>query len=282
MAIKILTDSASDISEKEAKELGIIMLPMEITFGDEEYLDGVNLLPNQFYEKLIESTTLPKTSQINSFRFNEAFEEHAKNGDEIIAIILSSKLSGTYNSAVKAAQNFNNQVFVIDSLSAALGERLLIEYALKLIKEGKSAQEIVDLIEENKSKVCILAKIDTLEFLKKGGRISSAVAFAGKLLSIKPVVGLVKGEVKMLGKAMGSKNSQNLLNKIIEEKGGIDFSMPYATLWSGLDNTALKKYIKDSSHLWVNDTDNIPMYILGATIGTHIGPGAVGFAFFQK
>ena len=282
MAIKILTDSASDISEKEAKELGIIMLPMEITFGDEEYLDGVNLLPNQFYEKLIESTTLPKTSQINSFRFNEAFEEHTKNGDEIIAIILSSKLSGTYNSAVKASEKFKNQVFVIDSLSAALGERLLVQYALRLIKEGKSAQEVVDLIEKNKSKLCILAKIDTLEFLKKGGRISSAVAFAGKLLSIKPVVGLVKGEVKMLGKAMGSKNSQNLLNKIIEEKGGIDFSMPYATLWSGLDNTALKKYIKDSSHLWTNDTDNIPMYILGATIGTHIGPGAVGFAFFQK
>ena len=127
-----------------------------------------------------------------------------------------------------------------------------------------------------------MAMLDTLEYLKKGGRISAAVAFAGKLLSLKPVVAIVDGEVKLVGKAMGSKNGSNLLNKLVQEKGGINFSMPYGTVWSGLDNSSLKKYIQDSAHLWEGEVSCVPEYILGATIGTHVGPGVVGVAFFQK
>ena len=127
-----------------------------------------------------------------------------------------------------------------------------------------------------------MAMLGTLEYLKKGGRISKAVAFVGNLLSIKPVVGLVDGEVKMIGKAMGSKKGNNLLTKLVGEKGGIDFSMPYGTIWSGLERTVLDKYIKDSSALWADHVDDVPAYIVGSTIGTHVGPGAVGVAFFAN
>ena len=280
--VKLIIDSAADIGKKEAEEKGVIMIPMLITIGEEEFYDGVNLSPQEFWEKLIESDVLPKTSLINEYRFGEAFEKHTKNGDELIVITISSKLSGTYASAKQAAEKFEGKVYVIDSLNACVGERLLCEYALRLIKKGLPVQDIVKELEEKKSKIKVMALLGTLEYLKKGGRISSAVAFAGELISLKPVVGVVNGAVKLIGKAMGSKKGANLLNKLVQESGGIDFSMPFATIWSGLDEALLDKYIKDSAILWAGHTDSVPKHILGATIGTHVGPGTVGVAFFES
>lgn len=283
MAIKLLVDSASDISKEEAEKLNISMIPLIITFGQENFYDGVDILPNQFFEKLIESTTLPKTSQINPFRFEEEFEKLTKNGDELIVITISSKLSGTYESAIRAKEKFKDNVFVIDSLNACIGERLLCQLALILINENKkSAKEIVDELNIMKTKIRVLALLDTLEYLRKGGRISSLVAFAGEMLSIKPVVAIIEGKVKLVGKARGSKNGKNLLNKLVNESGGIDFSLPYGTVYSGLDNSLLKKYVKDSSSLYQEHTNDIPSYQIGSTIGTHVGPGAIGVAFFEK
>lgn len=281
MAVKIMIDSASDISITEAKELGVIMMPMIISFGEQDYNDGVDLLPTEFYEKLIESDVMPKTGQISQYRFEEAFEEYTKNGDTLVVITISSKLSGTYNSAKLASENFVGKVFVVDSLSAAIGERLLCQYGLRLVDEGLSAQEVANKLDVAKNKINIIAIVNTLEYLKKGGRISSAVAFAGSMLSIKPVLSVIDGKVELIGKAMGSKKATNHLNRIVEEKG-VDFSMPYGVLWAGLDRSVLDKYIKDSAALWQDYTDNIPSYILGGTIGTHVGPGAVGVAFFEK
>lgn len=280
--VRLIIDSAADIGKLEAKEKGIIMLPILITFGEEEFYDGVNLSPQEFWEKLIETDVLPKTSLINTFRFEEAFEKHTKNGDELIVITISSKLSGTYASAVKAAEKFSGKVHVVDSLNACVGERLLCDYALRLINQGLSAQEIVQELELKKTKIKVMALLGTLEYLKKGGRISSTFAFAGELLSIKPVVGIVDGAVKAIGKALGSRKGNNLLNKLVQEAGGIDFSMPFATIWSGLNPSLLDKYIKDSAMLWAGHTDNVPKYMLGATIGTHVGPGTIGVAFFEN
>lgn len=282
MAIKLVIDSSCDINLEEANKLGITLIPMEIRFNDEVFYDGVDLLPKAFYEKLIENSDLPKTSQINPFRFEEVFEKLTNEGNEVIAITISSKLSGTYNSAVQAASNFNNKVRVIDSLNASIGERLIILYTLDLIKQGKSIDEIVNLVNENKSRVVVLAMLDTLKYLRKGGRISSLKAIGGELLSIKPVVEVKDGEVKLAGKARGSKNGNNLLNKLILETGGVDFSLPYGTVYSGFDDNMIKKYIEDNRHLWEKSTNTIPNYILGCTIGTHIGPGAIGVAFFKK
>lgn len=282
--IKILIDSASDIEQPEAQKMGISMIPMEIGFGGETFLDGVNLSHTQFFEKLIEGDVFPKTSQINEYRWEEAFAKLTQNGDQVIAITISSRLSGTFRCAQTAAARFEG-VFAVDSLNAAAGERILGEYALRLQKEGRDAETIVRELDEKKKKIQVLAAVDTLKYLRKGGRISGVVALAGEMLSVKPVVSVIGGEVKVVGKAIGSKRSNNLLMQLVEKCGGIDFSMPYALMYSGLSDEYLKKYLRDSEALWrghVDDPCRIPTYLIGSTIGAHIGPNAVGVAFFAR
>lgn len=280
--IKILIDSASDIEDEEAQKMGLTMLPMEIGFGSESYLDGVNLSHDQFFEKLVESDVFPKTSQINEYRWGEAFEKLTADGSQVIAITISSKLSGTFRCASTAAKRVSG-VFVVDSMNAALGERILGEYALRLLHNGWEAEAIAEELNAKKQKIQVLAVVDTLKYLRKGGRISGVTALAGEMLSVKPVVSVIGGEVKLVGKAIGSKRGNNLLMQLVEKCGGIDFSMPYGLMYSGLSDAYLKKYLQDSEALWkehIDDPNSIPVHQIGSTIGTHIGPNAVGVAFF--
>ena len=281
--IKILVDSACDLEQSDAQALGVSLLPLQIRFGEEEFLDGVTLSHRAFFEKLIETNTLPQTSQINEYRFEEAFSELTEDGSEVVAITLSSKLSGTHASAVKAAKKFGGKVHVVDSLNACIGERILLEYAVRLVGEGKlTAAQIAAELDEKKGKIQLLAVLDTLKYLRKGGRISSVTAIAGEMLSIKPVISVVRGEVKLVGKAMGSKKGNNLLTQLVRDCGGIDFTMPYVLGYSGLSDEFLQKYIRDSEALWKPYTEQVPYYLIGSTIGTHVGPGAIAVAFFAK
>lgn len=282
MATKIIIDSASDINKFEAESMGITLIPLTITFGTEEFKDGVELMPKEFFEKLVESDELPKTSQISAYDFEEVYEKVIENGDEAVVITLSSKLSGTNGSANIAAEKYKDKIFVVDSLSAAVGERLLCRLAMRLIKKGYSAKQVKDELDKAKLKLNVMGVLDTLEYLKKGGRISSTVAFVGGVLSIKPVVKIIDGEVKLIGKAMGSKKGNNLLNTMVQQCGGINFDLPFGVTWSGFDDTVMKKYIHDSAHLWQEHVDSVPTYPLGATIGTHVGPGVVAVAFFEN
>ncbi len=283
MAIKLVVDSASDVDSIEAEKRGVVLVPMEVRFDEEVYLDGINLSHREFFEKLIESNELPKTSQINQYTFEETFEKIVSGGDQVIALTLSSKLSGTCHSAEKAAKKFAGKVFVVDSLNACIGERILLEYALKLIAENKlSASEIADKLNQKKKNIQVLGVLGTLKYLKKGGRISSVVAFTGEAFSIKPVISIIDGEVKLVGKAIGSKKGNNLLNQLVEKCGGIDFKMPYCVGYSGLSDDVLQKYLEDSHNLWENETNQVPSFMIGSTIGTHIGPGAIAVAFFSK
>ncbi|MDE7297035.1 MAG: DegV family protein, partial [Clostridia bacterium] len=234
MAVKILVDSASDIDAEEAQELGIELLPMEVEIQGKKYLDGVEIKPKQFFEKLIESTELPRTSQINPYRFEEKFEELTGQGYDVVAITISSKLSGTYSGAANVAKKFAGKVFAVDSLNASIGEKILCYYALRLLEQGASAQEIASELNKVRGRINVLARLDTLQYLKKGGRISAVTAFAGQMLSIKPVIGVIGGEVKMVGKAIGSKKGNNLLNSLVEKKG-VDFDMPFVVGYGGLD-----------------------------------------------
>ncbi len=280
MSVKIMIDSASDVNEQEAKELGLWLVPISVTLDNEEYLDGVNLLPNEFFEKLETSKKMPQTSLINSFRWSEEFEKATKDGDEVVAITLSSKISGTYEAAVKSARDFNGKVEVVDSLNAALGECLLGLYALELAKQGFSAKEIAEKLNEQKSKIRVYAVIDTLKYLKKGGRISATTAFFGEMLSIKPLIGVIDGKVEVIGKAKGNKKGNIYLNSYVEASGGVNFDMPFGLLYSGNDKTNIEKFRMDSAYLFEGHTPE--MHPLGCTIGTHIGPGAVGLAYFVK
>lgn len=278
--IRIITDSASDITGAANTQLTV--LPMRINFGEEEYLDGVTISHHEFYEKLIESDTLPVTSLISPAVFEEAFEKAVGNGEKVIAITISGRLSGTYQSAILAAAQFEGNVFVIDSLNAAIGEQILVNYALELVNKGMSAKEIVQTLNDAKKHIHILALLDTLEYLKKGGRISKTVAFVGGALSIKPVVTVIDGEVALLGKARGSKNGNNFLIKEIEKINGVDFSRPFCLGYTGLSDALLQKYIEDSKALFAEHTNELPVCSIGATIGTHVGPNAIAVAFFDK
>ena len=282
MAIKLIIDSASDIPVSYAKEHGMTYLPLPVTIGEKQYLSGMDITPQAFYEILIESDCLPVTSQVSPFAFEQAFRTAIEQGDTPVAITLSSKLSGTYQSACIAAANFGGQAFVVDSMNVSLGQAILVYYAERLIAQGVSAPALVSELDRAKQKIKVIALLDTLEYLKKGGRSSAATAVVGGILSIKPVVSVVNGEVQLIGKARGSKQGNNLLNEMVANSRGVDFSMPLTLAFSGLSDALLQKYIADSHQLWEGRVSNLPVLAIGATIGTHAGPGAIGVAFFEQ
>ena len=281
MSVRIITDSGSDILPGEHE--GLVVLPLSITFGTTTYADGADLSHERFYELLVEEDDLPKTGQVNPFAFSQAFEEAYEAGDEVVCITLSSKLSGTYQSALTAASEAKVVARVVDSLNVCVGERILVEYALRLAEKGKSAAEIAEELERVRGNICVVGLLDTLEYLKRGGRISAAAAGVGALLSIKPVITIDDGEVKVLGKARGSKNGRNLLSEQVEKAGGIDFARPVALGYAGLSDKLLRKYIEDSKAIWEPGFPDgrLPVHSVGATIGTHVGPGAIALAFFM-
>ena len=277
--VRIITDSASDVVGNKREDLRV--LPVSITFGEEEFQDGINLTHQMFYEKLIECDELPVTSQVPPFAFEKAFREAMETGNQVIAITLSSKLSGTWQSACIAAEGFGGKVRVVDSENASIGQHALVEYALRLKDAGLGIEEIVERLEADKKRIRLIALLDTLEYLKKGGRISKAAAMAGSLLSIKPVIAIQRGEVAILGKARGSKQGNNLLAEQIRQTGGIDFGKPFVLGYTGLSDAMLRKYIKDHESFWKSSVDALETSSVGGTIGTHIGPGAIGVAFFS-
>lgn len=277
MRIQIITDSASDIQSQIGTD--VTVLPMTITFNGTEYQDGINLSHQEFYERLIESDELPTTSQIPPYHFTNAIRDALAEEKEVIIITLSAKLSGTYQSACIAASEFDHGVYVVDSENVTVGEHALIEYALRLREQGMDAASIVDKLETDKKNIHLIALLDTLEYLKKGGRIGKAAAFAGGVLSIKPVIAIEKGEVAILGKARGSKQGNNFLVQKIKEYG-VDFHKPYFLGYTGLNDTLLRKYIDDSKELWKDNAENLAITTVGGTIGTHVGPGAIAVAFF--
>lgn len=287
MAVRIITDSASDITREDVAAAGnpaLTVLPLSISFGNDTYEDGVNLSHQRFYELLVEGDDLPMTGQVNPYAFEQAIGEARAAGDEVIVITLSGKLSGTNASANTAAASFDGGVYVVDSKNVTVGERVLVDYALRLVGEGLSAADIATALEQAREDIYVVGLLDTLEYLRRGGRIPASAAALGKLLSIKPVITIEDGAVELLGKARGSKNGRNLLTQQVETAGGIDFAMPIALGYAGLDDALLRKYIEDSRHIWEDHIalEALPVHSVGATIGTHVGPGAIALAFFKQ
>lgn len=278
MSVRIIVDSTTDLPEQTARRVTVV--PLTIHFGEQQYVSGVDIDARKFYEMLVEGDVLPTTSQPTPYAFTQVFQEAVDAGDTVVCITVSSKLSGTYQSACIAAADFPGKVFVVDSLTVAIGGGILTEYALSLTEKGMDAEEIAWKLMQKREKVRLLALLDTLEYLKKGGRISSAVAFAGGLLNIKPVIAVADGEVKMLGKARGSKQGNNLLVQEIDKAGGVDFEKPLLLGYTGLSDALLQKYIVDSAALWQGKVEQLPVSIVGSVVGTHAGPGAVAVAFF--
>ncbi len=278
MAIRIITDSTVDIADKYSDLFTVV--PLTVTFGEKDYIDGVTITKQEFYQKLISGPDLPKTSQATPVVFAEVFRKLQEEGDEAIVITVSSRLSGTYQSACIAAEDFPN-VRVVDSKNVSIASGVLAEYALRCAEEGMGLDELADHLAKKREEIGLVAMVDTLEYLKKGGRISGAAALAGGVLGIKPVVTARDGELAVLGKARGSKKANNLLIEQIR-KNGVDFSMPLLLGYTGLSDDMLQQYIQDSQCLWKGHVDDLDCVQLSSVIGTHAGPGAVAVAYFKS
>ncbi len=278
MKTRIIVDSTSDLMPEVKEQVHVV--PLTLRFGEEEFIDGVTIDHKTFYEKLVETDVFPSTSQAVPSAFEVEYDKARKAGESVVVITLASKLSGTYQSAVLAAEDYEN-IYVVDSTSVAIGGGILVELALRYLAEGMSAKEIAERLDEEKKKIVVVALVDTLEYLKKGGRISKTVAFAGSVLNIKPVISLTDGVINILGKARGSKMGNNLLMQEIEKAGGVDFDKPVLLGYTGLSDALLQKYIADSKAIWEKGLAKVRYTTIGSTIGTHVGPGAVAVAFFK-
>lgn len=273
--VKIVVDSTADLRPEIRKQVNVVHLT--VRFGKEEYVDGVDLTSLGFYKKLETCKELPTTSQAAPYAFSEVFEPLVEEGHDVVAIVVSGALSGTCQSANIAAADYPGKVFVVDSRSIAIGSGILTEYALELREKGLNAEEIVRELEAVKEKVKLFAVVGTLEFLQRGGRVSKTVAIAGGMLSVKPLIALEDGSIKMVGKARGNKQANGLMDEKICQMG-IDWDKPCMLGYTGVSDALLRKY-RDQSQIWTGD-------VFGSTVsgvvGTHAGPGAVAVAFFAK
>ncbi|MBE6949214.1 MAG: DegV family protein [Ruminococcaceae bacterium] len=279
MNVRIVVDSSTDITPEVRDRLTVV--PLSIFFGEKEYIDGIDIDHNKFYKMLVESDVIPTTSQASPAAYTEIFQKAADAGESVVVLTIASTLSGTYQSAMIAAEDFDN-VYVVDSQSVTIGAGILAEYALTLAESGMDAASIAQHLTEVREKVVIFAVLDTLEYLKKGGRISATVAMAGTLLAIKPVVSLLNGDVNILGKARGNKQGNHHLVKEIENVGGVDFTKPFLLGYTGLSDTLLEKFIDDSKLLWEEHGSQLRSAHVGSAVGTHVGPGGIAAAFFKK
>lgn len=278
MSVKLIVDSTADLRSCIKGTLPVV--PLTVNFGDQEYTDGVTITHQEFYEKLATDPNHPTTSQATPDTFTRVFKKVCAAGDSAVVLTLSSKFSGTYQSAMIAAADFSD-IYVVDSGSVAIGCGILVDLALQLIAEGKTAKEIASELDRQKKDVRILATVDTLEYLKRGGRISKTVAFAGGLLNMKPLLRVVDGEIQSIGKARGSKQANTQLATQIVQ-GNLDETRPVLLGYTGISDENLQNFIRQTHGQWDKGIAPLESTIVGAVIGTHAGPGVVAIAYFEK
>ncbi|WP_127584305.1 DegV family protein [Paenibacillus koleovorans] len=273
--IRIVTDSTADIPESVRKEYGIEMVPLKVHIGTETYYDAVTIQSEQFYAKLAEASKLPTTSQPSPVDFLEAFKAAAvEPGDEVLAILLSSALSGTYQSAVLAKSLLDNelQVTVLDSKSASYGYGMLVVEAAKAVRAGKSLDEVVRLVQKMREKTRIYFLVDTLEYLQKGGRIGKASAVIGSLLNIKPILTIdPEGQVAPVDKVRGQKKALGRIVELLTEEFGQQ-EVVVTVAHANTPEAAQEFADLLGQHFNVSSTS---FTTVGPVIGTHAGPGVL-------
>ena len=279
--IRIITDSAADFEPQEPERLNITCIPLTVRFGAQEFQDGIDLTNSQFYDLLTAGTDLPQTSQASPQILLDLFEDAVACGDEAIYITLSSSLSGTYQSAVMAKNLADSPLcHVVDGRNATGGQRMIVEYAVRLRNEGKSATEIVNTLEAIRNRVVLYACIDTLEYLYKGGRISQTAYKLGTLANIKPVITVEPdGSIGVPAKAMGMRKGMDYLCKQAQLRPA-DPQFPFYVMYTS--NRAVAEVLVsrlETCGITVADEQIIQV---GAAIGSHIGPDACGLVYVAK
>lgn len=278
--IKIITDSTADIDLEYAKQLNIEIIPLKVIIDGKEYKDRVDLQPDQFYDLLANSEVLPTTSQPAPQEFLNFYEEAKRNGDSVIVMTLSSTISGTYQSAniAKDLAEYDD-IYVIDSLATTQMLRLLVLKAVSLREIGQNVKDIVHMLEEYKHKIRIVAFVDTLEYLYKGGRLSKTAAAAGTLLKFKPIIGLKEGHLEMFAKARGTQKATAKIIELIHEDGEIDLDEPICIGYTGNDD-GLDKFEQTLREEF--GFGEVLHGCVGPVIGTHAGPGARLISYISK
>lgn len=278
--IRIITDSAADLTARELEQPGVVVVPMSITFEDgTSREDDGSMTKDEFFVRLASDSKLPRTSQPSPAAFIEAFADAEDAGDEMIVITVAQKLSGTYQCATMAAGEVDSPVHIIDSETATQGEAVLVREAIRLRDQGFTVAEIVDALEALKKRIRIVAVVDSLKHLQKGGRVSAAVALVGGALGIKPVIALYDGAVKLAGKGRGRPGALVAMFKQIDEMGGVDLDYGCTVLYS--DDKAMAGPVNHYLHQNLK-LDDVHVGQIGATIGTHVGPRAVGVVFVSN
>ena len=277
--VRVITDSTSDVRPDEWAKIGVTVLPLSVSFDRNIYLDGVDLTNEAFFGMLKNAESLPATSQINPDIFAAAFQKYTDAGDDVVGIFISSKLSGTYNSAVIAAQEVNpGKIFVVDSKTGTFGLAIIVREAVKMRDAGINAAEIADNIKKLADRVRLVAMVDTLKYLRMGGRISSAVAVAGGILGIRPMVEVRDGLIHNIGKVRGKNSAMKFIQKYLNEyppDTDLAFAVGHSNARQDCNN--LKEFLKP--HI---PAEKASIGEIGAVIGTYIGPGAFGAAYFEK
>lgn len=278
--IRIITDSAADLTPQEQALPGVEIVPMAITFEDGSTIeDDGRMTKDEFFQRLASDSKLPRTSQPSPAAFIEAYTDAELAGDEVVVITVGQKLSGTFQCASLAANDVDIPVYVVDSESATQGEAVLVREALHLRDTGLTAAQIADALEQFKKRIRIVAVVDSLKHLQKGGRVSAAVAIVGGALGIKPVISLYESAVKLAGKGRGRPGALVAMFKQLDEMGGVDTNYPCTVLYSDEKGMAspVQHYLTQNLKL-----EGVRTCQIGATIGTHVGPRAVGIVFVTK
>ncbi|NLM04322.1 MAG: DegV family protein [Clostridiales bacterium] len=278
-SIQIVTDTMADMPKYLVDKYNIILVPLSIHFGNEEYIDGVDLTYEEFYEKLSKSDELPKTSQVSPNRFIKVFEEILDQGKEIICINGSSKASGTYQSALIAKNEINSdKIHVFDTMALSFGAGFFVYEAAKLAAEGRSKDKIIDTLESMKFNIDHIFTVDTIEYLKKGGRLNPMKAAIATVLNVKPILTVKDGLVEVLDKIRGSKKVITKVVEIAKNRGG-DFSQKTIAVAHAND---LDKAMELKNAIIENlNPKEIIVTDIGCTIGTHAGPGTLAI-FYNK
>lgn len=277
--IRIVTDSTSDLSAARAAELGVDMLPLSVHFGEEAFRDGVDITKAEFYDRLARVEALPTTSQVNPEAFEGLFRSYVEQGDQVLGVFLSSDMSGTCQSALIARDMVGGAgIAVVDSRTVTFALGLLVEAACALRDRGLSLAELERETQALAGRIKLLAVVDTLKYLKMGGRINAATAVVGGLLGISPIITIENGLVESIGKARGRRAAFQWIAKHMEQYPP-DLSLPVVFGHSNAPEardecTAFFYSAVDGAQTLTSD--------IGAVVGTHAGPGAAGLAYFVK
>ena len=279
--VRIITDSAADFEPFELEKWNIACIPLKVMLGDTEYEENVNLSKDQFFSLLASTGDTPKTSQPSPDHLMDLFAEAKQAGDEAVYITISSAISGTYQTAVMTCEDAESEdCYVFDSRNATGGQRLLVEYAVRLRDEGRNAKEILTALETVRDKIVLFACIDTLEYLYRGGRISQTVYKLGTMAQVKPIIRVSEeGAIEVPAKAMGMrKGMDQLVKKLEAQKPAADHKL-YVMYTA--DRTIGQTLAQKVSALGY-DIPEEQIIQVGAGIGSHIGPNACGIVYVAE